>query len=567
MRNHKCGCNGRGCHQCCPQKKTFGTTGPTGATGPTGPGGTTGTTGATGAAAPADCCITVPNIAALSALPAAGLTENAQARVLTTGDLWVLDRTSACGADGITIVPANGGGLWLRQLEPNPKWACQGTWYISNAGNDENDGATPATPIQTLAELNRRLGADYNEWDGGIAQGPFTNAIRVFILDDLDPVNDPLRIHAFLREDSSLAFIGTPVVVASGSITAVNAINRPANQAWEVQGTTAFVAGQRVRITGPVGNPRIGELFWAAVDVGGGFTRISGPNRPNANPGVPNATPLPPTVGDEYVIETLPTIGIAEVDVRANNYSGPPFAPVAWVDLQIVGENGRVYNSLGNVVTIFKGCDVNGTIIGIWGGTNRHFAINCGFRNGGDYHGYQRAEISVLGGLFLETLTYCTPGAGLHFDLDALIQGGTVTSSGGHVTFGTTGIFDSPSDGVWVGLTNIGGAPGAFAWTRPEFDAVAHLYGQGNAGVGVRVTSGCIFGYDSEFAPGTVIPTITGAGGDYLLGGSQANTRYFDDAAGVYSAPVPSTWASVATFGSVHNVQKEAHILQMNDAP
>jgi hypothetical protein len=45
MRNHKCGCNNRGCNQCCPKKNAAG---PTGAIGPTGPGGATGATGPAG---------------------------------------------------------------------------------------------------------------------------------------------------------------------------------------------------------------------------------------------------------------------------------------------------------------------------------------------------------------------------------------------------------------------------------------------------------------------------------------------------------------------------------------
>lgn len=582
MQRRKCiSCRGRGCRACCPPKQnTNGPTGPqgipgppgatgpccTGASGPPGPQGPPGVPGPTGPGAADDCCITVPNIAALAALPAAGLTENAQARVLTTGDLWVLDRTNSCAPDGITIVAASGGGNWLRGLEANPKWACQGTWYISTAtGNDENDGATPGTALRTAAELNRRLGADYNEWTGGIAQGPFANALRVFVLDDLDPENDPIRIHAYLPEDSSLSFIFTPTTVATGSITAVNAINRLGNQAWEITGTTAFTPGQRVRVTGPVGNPRIGEIFWVGANLGSGFARISGPNRPNPIPGAPTATPLPPTVGDEYVIETLPTANIAEIDVRASAFSGTPFPAVAFVDAQLVGENGRIYNSIGNVVTIFKGCDVNGTIILLLGGTYRHFSINSGYRNGADFSAGARPECVVLGGLFLDAFHFSMPGGGIVFDLDVLFQGSVIASNGSHITFGLAGVFDSPLDGVLIGLTNIAGGPGAFGWVFPNFAGIAHLYGQGNAGAGVRVTTGCILGYDTSLAPGVSAITVTGALGDFLLGG--ANTgRSWNEGLGQYDPAVPTTWANVAANGSLHNVQKEAHVLQMDDA-
>jgi len=51
---------------------------------------------------------------------------------------------------------------WKRDLSTSsPTWLSQNTWYIDGyAGNDENDGYTSVTPLQTCDEIQRRLGTN-----------------------------------------------------------------------------------------------------------------------------------------------------------------------------------------------------------------------------------------------------------------------------------------------------------------------------------------------------------------------------------------------------------------------
>lgn len=59
MRNHKCGCRGRGCSICCPRQNRVGPTGPQGVPGPTGPC-CTGAQGPQGIPGPTGPCCTGP---------------------------------------------------------------------------------------------------------------------------------------------------------------------------------------------------------------------------------------------------------------------------------------------------------------------------------------------------------------------------------------------------------------------------------------------------------------------------------------------------------------------------
>jgi len=114
--------------------------------------------------------IFVKNIAALAALPTAGLRDEQEARVLTLDRPWELDTASTAAPDGITIVAAKNGGNWLAIEAFSKRWSIQlrsdgvpGFFIDAANGNDENDGTaqtqTPGTlvgPLKSNAEACRR---------------------------------------------------------------------------------------------------------------------------------------------------------------------------------------------------------------------------------------------------------------------------------------------------------------------------------------------------------------------------------------------------------------------------
>jgi hypothetical protein len=106
-----------------------------------------------------DALLAVPNIAALMALPTATIDDGGVVAVKSVMDTWMLDKTSGLAPDGITVVPALGGGNWLRMEIPSQKWLLQPNWFIDPlTGDNENIGATAGTALLTFAEWKRRVG-------------------------------------------------------------------------------------------------------------------------------------------------------------------------------------------------------------------------------------------------------------------------------------------------------------------------------------------------------------------------------------------------------------------------
>jgi hypothetical protein len=110
--------------------------------------------------------IYVPNIAALAALDVGPNAPNdLRVIVQSLGAEWELLRNSTAAPDGITLVPAVGGGNWGRLELPSKLWSSSylpdnlpnGVQIDPLLGDDENTGYTPTTALKTTAEACRRL--------------------------------------------------------------------------------------------------------------------------------------------------------------------------------------------------------------------------------------------------------------------------------------------------------------------------------------------------------------------------------------------------------------------------
>ena len=104
--------------------------------------------------------IIVADRAAVTALPTANIPLNTYARPRTIGQPFELVPAAQVAAvDGANVLASDNVGLvWARRLLPVPQWTAQLTWYVDPTTlNYDNDGATPGTPVPTLAEVARRL--------------------------------------------------------------------------------------------------------------------------------------------------------------------------------------------------------------------------------------------------------------------------------------------------------------------------------------------------------------------------------------------------------------------------
>ena len=610
------------------EKKKTGPRGPTGpcCTGPTGAQGDTGATGPcctgpTGATGSFDlCALVVPNLAALEAFEISGLDCECclRVQVQTLGCAeFLLDCAGEQTIDGITVLgTSTGTGRWIRTTEDTPTWKYQPTWFIDPvAGGDENDGSTPATALETLAELSRRWGIGYPKLVGELSSivgppaiGPHFQVV-VNIMNDV-PGTDPLDFRVYLPENTLLAFVGATTLIRSGVITAVTPLSRSTNQAWEITDPAAPWAaeiGNRVTITS---GPNVNRTFWIAREIAPGVARISAPNNtalhllPDSLAAIGGSLgPVSP--GDTYIVERLTQIRWADLDVRGPGYGASITTLVGFANLDISPSGTRFQITTsrndGTVQASFKGCRfADHSLVPF--GAGRHFFTNCTVWNRLiPFVGAQAvfsSQIFFFSGMSLNSAMYCGSSGYLSLDLDFLMQGsgfqavpfpintGGLVSGGGHITIGTTGIFDSAVAGLQIGGEFVSGAPGGEVWLTSALGGVHALYGLGNAGVGVAIGSGGQFGYTPlppASLPLTGVPTVTGTAGDFSLGGA-ATARAFDELGlagppGVYGPALPTTlpagasWATVLVpiplgfSGSAHNVQQNAHLLNLADTP
>lgn len=138
----------------------IGDTGPTGPTGSIGPTGDTGPTGPIGDTGPVGPMLSVVNITALEALDTTDFVDGSIAYVQSLKQNFQLDRQSTLSTDHIIIADVDGvgGGKWVRRRDYVEEWSRQSTWYVDPAGgDDENNGSTSGTALNTVAEFLRRV--------------------------------------------------------------------------------------------------------------------------------------------------------------------------------------------------------------------------------------------------------------------------------------------------------------------------------------------------------------------------------------------------------------------------
>jgi len=159
--------------------------------------------------------LVVANIASLAAVDDALLDDGAIAAMASIRDMWWLDKTSALGADGITVINTlSGAGKWVRACQSNARWRAQPTWHINQAvGNDENDGLAPGTPIASHEEFQRRV-ADADQ-PIGVAMVVTFDANYTGDIKNRVPIS-------LLSPYGSISYEGSRTVLFSGSFTAVS---------------------------------------------------------------------------------------------------------------------------------------------------------------------------------------------------------------------------------------------------------------------------------------------------------------------------------------------------------
>ena len=184
-------------------------------------------------------------------------------------------------------------------------------WYIDGVtGLDSNNGTTELTPLQTGAELLRRLGP-YALWGQSVTVHVLANGMV-----------DALVLHgALLVAGTQLTVIGTPTLLTSDVVQAYAAVSHTTPSATQLTGTAVVdwspYLNRRFRITSA--GTRQGVVAWCAKanpeGLGLNVARISPPLRRDLVSAFGNVASDVFVVGDAFDVESLPAIPAVLVDI------------------------------------------------------------------------------------------------------------------------------------------------------------------------------------------------------------------------------------------------------------
>jgi hypothetical protein len=407
-------------------------------------------------------------------------------------------------------------------------------WYISFLiGNDTATGTSLATPLKTFAELVRRWGNN----------PVFTSNVDITIIDH--NISDVITLQASF--DSGVVSIHPlyPLVIASsGTMTNYTAENPATNTAPLVQdGAIAWTLGARIKDT----STHAGFASWVAKDEGSGVcdlitTPVNGTGAPGAFAG-----------GDTYIVETLPNLYIGAITFGGNRQNNAGLTYLQITDFNLLSGTQAVTAFAGVGFARFFNCRIN--CPQFHNEFNNIVFFNCLFFNSKAF--FQNAIVAVVGGgamgtgttQFVECNQHAVVTISVSFGLrncPLIIGDGSVVCIGDTQTLNAFDCVVSAAAGNPIGagvrVGCLAASGGGFSGANGQLISVssAKFYGQGNAGPGLHVDTNSSMMYG-------IIPTITGAGGDFVLGNlaSDTNGITYDPVTFAQSPPITNTWSHV----------------------
>ena len=424
---------------------------------------------------------------------------------------WV--NTQNLAPNGQQVINSIGGGQWQRLQQASQQWCGQPAWTIDPVnGND----LSPSV-LKTWAEFAARTQP----------QGTIRQNTTISILGDL---SESLNWNGFIGSfDTANLDISSPSTAwtqtGGGTITTFTSLVPTTQQNALVDDTGgAFTGkeGQRIRITS---GASINATAWilkvnsaTQVELAGDFQRL------NSLADTSGAI-VTPIAGVTYVIETLPRMGSVSMQIQSPgtlNTGAAPFTQLTMRDLaidkigQAVGGRDCNLNILAQGPSAqfrmlrcrFKGWRVTTLISGA-------VALGCLFQNdsllsidsvlmtGGGFLGLGVGSALSLNGICQFAGNYVVRNS---FGASAGLVGIVRDASVNLLSNSSLGCFDN-STGPGISMNTGAG----FFFTGP---ANSIFRGNGNAGFGGVIAAARLMQY------GTTKPIITGALGDWQIGGA-----------------------------------------------
>ena len=227
--------------------------------------------------------------------------------------------TNQPDAEGFELRSNNAGNFLTRVEDFDSNWIVDAyaaalavtDWYLDAVtGNDQNDGLTPATALQTGTELQRRLGPQAR-WTASVTVHIGTGGVQSLCLRG-----------ETAAAGVSVDIIGTPTLVAdAGTVSAYTAMDHatPRSPTLTCTGVTDWTSyvGMRVRLTSGANAGACTWILKANPDgLGLAVARTSAWYKKNdLVPTTSMSSTGAPTVGNTIVIETLPAINDLELEL------------------------------------------------------------------------------------------------------------------------------------------------------------------------------------------------------------------------------------------------------------
>ena len=463
---------------------------------------------------------TFENIAALVAFRVAAPQNGTLAWVLSVRDAFEYQSDSALSDDGITIVtPVSNIGRWVRLKLPNEKWARRDSAWHLNAdnGDDENDGATEGTALKTHAEFARRV--------NGLT---LVGNPKVVVHTDMP---EEFRLEVSLNglaegaTPGTLTYSGQAVeVLRSGSVTSAIAPNPTTNEPPSLtdNGITDWTPflGQRIRLLSSDGT-RDGAIAWLVAWSGSAASTVrTSPFMHSAGPNDP-PTLVTPQGTDQYTVERMPRVTAVDLRVRtllstavcildSLRLAPAPIGdfPESAIALRGGGSDSRYFIQFCELDAHRVGVD-RGTFLGC-----RHYSTRTEVIYTGDNEILGGTHFSPVHSPILMVEAGARLQLSFHHILERMLAG---TQIRGRLTVGgSLLVFDNGSNAFDI-------YPGGM------FDIGGHLWGGGNAAVGIAIQKGGLVTFSTTPTLG-----LSGSAPQVLVGGTETtyDTPLFNTANG-----------------------------------
>lgn len=247
------------------------------------------------------------NATALAAQASAGLSEGAEAYVVTLKAMFVLQASTTTPVALVNVAASGKTGYqWIRQLVRNPVWEQQTAYWVdpqNGAASDEATCTSSGAPCASLTELSRRLA------NAVIPTGATINVTLVSSCATTDKVLWTLGYQPGAAAGTGLVITGVPTVIYTGTVTGFvqqvqgSVATATDNELTDSTIPTSFTASGLLgkglifqRTNGTAG------WWWALKDLGSKALRMSDAMD------VTSSTILALAVNDTYTVSRLPKI-------------------------------------------------------------------------------------------------------------------------------------------------------------------------------------------------------------------------------------------------------------------